>query len=146
MFILFFLNFHFTTRRVKRRKPVADDMHPKSLRKVKVATIVEPKDGRVDRDQADKIAKSLKKEVKETLKKHSDKPSGEQVGKAMEKVAERTDEMKADGTSVDVGVVIAGTRGEGGEEEVHASGTGELAKEISEDASLDSSFEDDEDD
>lgn len=120
---------------------MADKAHPKSLRNIKVATIVEPKDGRVDQEQADKLAKSLKKEVKETLKKHSDKPSGEQVGKAMEKVAERTDEMKADGAKVDVGVAITGTRGEGGEEEAHVSGSGDLAKDISDDPS----FKDDED-
>lgn len=119
------------------------DQHPKSLRKIKVATVVEPKDGKVDKEQAEKIAKSLKKEVKETLKKHSDKPSSEQAGKAIEKVSERKDELKADGTNVDVGVAITGTRGDNGEEEVHVHGTGEMAKEIASDPTFE---EDDEED
>lgn len=117
---------------------MADKVHPKSLRNVKVATTVQPKDGKVDDERAERIAKSLKKEIKETLKQNADKPSGEQAGKAIEKARERKEEMDADGTKVDVGVVIVGTRGEDGEEEVHMHGTGELAKDVADD----SSFED----
>lgn len=102
------------------------DKHPKALRKVKVATTVEPVDRKHLNDgQCEKIAKGIKKEVKETIEKNSDKPSGEQIGKAAEAVAERKEQLDKDGPPVRIGVGITGTRGEDGDEETHFIATGE---------------------
>ncbi|MBI2099455.1 hypothetical protein HYT45_03545 [Candidatus Uhrbacteria bacterium] len=113
---------------------MADQKHPKSLRNVKVEANVRPNDDRTDSEHTKRIARAIKKQVKDTLKENEDKPSCEQVGKAFEKVSEKNEELKADGTDVDVGVAVVGTRGEDGETEIHMHATGKEAKEMAEEA------------
>lgn len=112
------------------------DKHPKSLRKVKVGVAVEPRDGSVDDEAAEKITRSLRKDIKKTLKEHEDKPSDEQVGKALGKVTERKEDLEKEGKNVDIGVAITGERGEDGDAEGYVKGTGEIAKELSEEEEL----------